>query len=704
MSSLVMSRAAILLIVTILAAFGGAQISNKLEVGLSSPTTVGQSQDLFCTSPSLSHNECLWVSPDGLGYIVEGGLVTDIDGNVVNGITADGTDLNTCAITIESLEEGQIGTWKCHLDFGTQAPFQEAFLSVITEPRVQDVRIPTHFEPISYDISLVPFIVPDNFTFNGDVSIDLKATEDSTNITLHSKAMIIYEDLVVVTMGTNKEALPIIGFSYDSARDFIILNLDKSILTGEEVNVHMKFLGNLNDDLSGFYRSSYSDSRGIHYMAITQFQATDARKAFPCLDEPALKATFSIRLGRTDDFKAASNMPIINPGVPMDGTDEYVWDEFQTTEKMSTYLLAFLITDMEFIESDSALGRIPFRIWTQRDYLPQTDYAAEIGPRILTHYESIFGIDFPLPKQDMAAIPDLSFGGMENWGLVTYRDTALLYQPGVSSLKNKDRVTDVVAHELAHQWFGDLVTMGWWSDLWLNEGFASYVSYIGQEHILPEFGGKDRISLDNNQVVFVEDALETSHPISVTVNHPDEINEIFDNISYEKGCALIQMMVNFLGESTFFKGIRNYLQTFSYGNAFQSDLWAKLTEAANEDGALPPSVDVQQIMDTWTLQKGFPVISAIRDPTNLVTLTQERFLVGGTSVKDDHDYKWWVPISYAGSGENFSQTKNQEWMSPDEATKQIQIDVPEDSALILNIQQTAYYRVNYDEANWNKIA
>ncbi len=312
--------------------------------------------------------------------------------------------------------------------------------------------------------------------------------------------------------------LTIEGFGYDADREFFIVYTTEMMTSGQTVELKMSFLGEVADDLAGFYRSSYVENGETKYLAATQFQSTDARKAFPCMDEPALKAIFNIKLGRKEDgYRTASNMPMVKNGVdPVPGEPGYVWDEFQPTEKMSTYLVAFLVSDYDFTEGGS--DDVPFRIWSRRDVLEQTHYAAQIGPQVLSYYEDYFGIPFPLPKQDMVALTDLSFGGMENWGLITYREGYLLYEEDVTSLQNRDSIDNVVAHELAHMWFGDLVTMEWWSDLWLNEGFAEYTSYIGAEHISPDFRRLSRFLLYNNHAAYDLDAYESSHPINVEVS------------------------------------------------------------------------------------------------------------------------------------------------------------------------------------------
>ena len=257
-----------------------------------------------------------------------------------------------------------------------------------------------------------------------------------------------------------------------------------------------------------------------------------------------------------------SNMPIKSDGkgVAMEDDAEYVWDHYDTTVPMSTYLLAFVVSDFENELSPPTGNGIQFRIWARKNALDQIDYAKSIGAKMLKYFEDYFSVKYPLPKQDMIAIPDFSAGAMENWGLITYRETALLYKEGVSSRSNKQRIAIVVSHELAHQWFGNLVTPSWWTDLWLNEGFASYVEYLGVEAVQPEMKLMEQFVTMDLQSVMKIDALESSHPISIPVGHPDEISEIFDRISYAKGASIIRMMDHFLTTDTFRKGLANYLK------------------------------------------------------------------------------------------------------------------------------------------------
>ncbi|MPC23578.1 Aminopeptidase N [Portunus trituberculatus] len=369
-----------------------------------------------------------------------------------------------------------------------------------------------------------------------------------------------------------------------------------------------------------------------------------------------------------------------------------------------------------------------FIVWARPSAIHQAHYALDVGPRMLTHFINFFSQPYPLPKLDMIAIPDFAAGAMENWGLATYscitspyflypfclplfsmplrhsaypltasREVLMLYDPRVSSAHNKQLVASVVGHELAHQWFGNLVTPRWWTDIWLNEGFASYLEYTGVDHVEPSWKIMEQFVLKRIQGMFTADSLASSHPIRHNAEHADRI-------AYDKGSSVIRMMSHFMSEATLRRGLTQYLQHFKYDNAEQDDLWRHLTEAAHETGTLPANLTVKTIMDTWTLQMGYPVIKVERsvDGTS-ATVSQERFLlVKDDNADDTHDYKWWVPLTYTGQDQpDFSQTQAKVWMKDSEAQLTVTSLPPKDHWVIFNLQQTGYYRVNYDEHNWN---
>ncbi|XP_068228790.1 aminopeptidase N-like isoform X1 [Palaemon carinicauda] len=568
-----------------------------------------------------------------------------------------------------------------------------------------DVRLPRALKPLHYLVKLQPYI-NGNFSITGYVEVEMEVLESTSNITLHISDIITHNDTIKLRPSGNLES-PLLGINkheYDHEREFYVAHLNEPLEQGQKYILSMHFLGYLNDQLEGFYRSTYKDDDGTDkLLAATQFQATDARKAFPCFDEPGLKATFEVYLAREKNMTSISNMPIIET-IPVDGQDNWVWDHYDTSVPMSTYLVAFVVSDFVNLASTTSNNNTLFRVWARESAIEQAEYSRQVGPAILTHFEEYFSVPYPLPKQDMIAIPDFSAGAMENWGLITYRETAMLYDPKVSAASNKQYVVSVIAHELAHQWFGNIVTPKWWTDLWLNEGFASYVEYIGIDHVEPTWKVMEQLVIKEVQAVFGLDSMESSHPISIPVQHPDEISQIFDRISYAKGASIIRMMNHFLTEGSFRRGLANYLDSFKFDNAEQDDLWHYLTMAAHEDGTLPKDLTVKTIMDTWTLQMGYPVIKVERNVEGTsASVTQERFLVvKNENSTDDHDYKWWVPLNYATSeSPQFNHTQAMVWMKNSESEISISSLPPSDQWVIFNIQETGYYRVNYDDNNWN---
>ncbi|CAL4088040.1 unnamed protein product, partial [Meganyctiphanes norvegica] len=564
----------------------------------------------------------------------------------------------------------------------------------------ESARLPLTLFPIHYVIKLRPFLHGD-LSIQGSIDIDIIVKEPTDIITLNMADIITLNDTAKVLHEKGQE-IGILRQEYDPHRQFYIAHLSQNLEVNETYNFHLEFQGLLNDKLVGFYKSSYTDELGNkRLVAATQFSPTDARKAFPGFDEPSFKATFDIWLARQRNMTALSNMPIINT-IPIENEPEWLWDIFNTTVKQSTYILGFLVCDYQFLESSNLTSPI-FKVWTRPDALEQAAYALEAAPAILTFLEQYFSIPFPLPKLDMVTIPDFKFNAMENWGLIDYRETAMLYDKLLSSASQKMNVGYVMAHELAHQWFGNLVTPAWWSDLWLKEGFASYMGYVALDAVQPTWSVLEQFTTDYIQNAMSLDSLQSSHPISVTVDHPDEISEIFDAISYRKGASIIQMMELFLSEATFRKGLTNYLNDLAYSNAEQDDLWSHLTSAAHEDDTLPKDLTVKSVMDTWTLKMGYPVVTITRNGTN-ATIDQKWFLLDGSSANVSENIRWWIPLTYTSQDNpDFANTKTQKWMSETENEIQL-IDLPkEDLWMVFNIQQSGYYRVNYDELNWKNL-
>eukprot|EP01094_Clydonella_sp_ATCC50884_P017334 TRINITY_DN2999_c0_g1_i1.p1 TRINITY_DN2999_c0_g1~~TRINITY_DN2999_c0_g1_i1.p1 ORF type:complete len:463 (-),score=132.41 TRINITY_DN2999_c0_g1_i1:21-1409(-) len=388
------------------------------------------------------------------------------------------------------------------------------------------------------------------------------------------------------------------------------------------------FEGVLNDQMAGFYRSRYSVEGEERFMAVTQFEPTDARRAFPCWDEPSLKATFSVSLTVPTNRTALGNMPAEEEQV----NGDLKTIRFGRTPIMSTYLVAFLVGEFDVVEDVTKEG-VVMKVYTPLGKADQGKFALEVGKNTLSFYTDYFAIPYPLPCLAMVAISDFSAGAMENWGLVTYRETALLIDSATSGVSNKQRVAYVVAHELAHQWFGNLVTMEWWKELWLNEGFATWVGNLAVDHLFPAWDIWTKFSSDYFARAQQLDSLRSSHPIEVEVYSSDEINEIFDAISYCKGAAIIRMIASVLGLDAFKKGLQIYLKRHQYGNAVTDDLWQALQESSG--------VDVKSLMDVWTKHTGYPVLHAALSSATTLHVRQHRFLSSGEGEGGEDDKTIW---------------------------------------------------------------
>ncbi|KAK6617705.1 hypothetical protein RUM44_005293 [Polyplax serrata] len=591
-------------------------------------------------------------------------------------------------------------------------------------------RLPDNLVPEYYTVEILANLADlnKNFTFDGRVWIQMNCVKPTNKIVLHSKNLVIDEANVLVTLHdglkSDKKAkferqcisnckdgfnLKILNHWYHDDYEFYVITLAEELQPGLIYSVTIPYHGEITQGLVGFYRSSYKDleTGETRWMGVTQFESTDARRALPCFDEPAFKARFQVNLGHINTRTSISNMRIVST-IPVNNLQNWVWDQYEVTVPMSTYLLAFVVSDFSHKVSPKLSGNdVLFRVWARKDAINQVDYASIVGPRVLSYFEMYFDVKYPLPKMDMIAIPDFSSGAMENWGLITYREVALLYDSKISTASSQVYVASVVAHELAHQWFGNLVTMKWWTDLWLNEGFATYVAALGVNFLHPEWNSLDEEVVDNMMNVFSLDSLKSSHPISVPIGHPREIAQIFDTISYKKGSFVLRMMNLFLGEETFRTGVSNYLKKHAYGNAEQDDLWESLTEVAHKNQVLPQYMSVKQIMDSWTVQTGYPLITVIRNYEACTAVVfQERFLGDrGTSEPDESALKnkWWVPLSYTWqSYGNFNETRPKEWLAPEQENVVIR-NLPCNDWVIFNLQISGLYKVKYDVENWNRL-
>ncbi|XP_060648942.1 aminopeptidase N-like isoform X1 [Drosophila nasuta] len=586
----------------------------------------------------------------------------------------------------------------------------------------ENYRLPSSIKPHHYNLRLLTHL--NDYTrlfFTGDVEIHLHILQATNNITLHVGSRLNIDTTGIwmqsVASKCHKD-IAIKGVERDSKFDFYILHLNTQLWPSQRYVLRLPFWARLCQTLSGYYASSYQNECGqTRFISITQFEPTDARTAFPCFDEPNLKATFNITLGHHKHYNALSNMPLAEK-IPMCERRNWVWSIFRQTEIMSTYLVAFSINDFAGYASynDPYERQVKFITWAQSSAIEQCKYAAEIGPRLMAYYEQLFGISYPLPKMDQLAVPDFSAGAMENWGLITYREASLLYAEEASSLLDKQRVTNIIAHELAHQWFGNLVTMEWWNDLWLNEGFATYVATLGMNALCSNWHAYEEESVENVLAILYTDSFCNTRPIhQPSVRRGSQIAELFDVITYRKGAVIIRMMHFFIGDKAFKRGLNSYLQKHSFINAKQQDLWLQLTEAAHLLKTMPHDLDVQIVMDTWTFQPGIPLISVQRHYfTKSATITQSRYRMYDEVEPPKMNESplqsepcWFVPISYTtDSQSNFVSTEPRAWLrcQGGEVLPLELLDLPyAQEWLILNVQLATPYRINYDTGNWELI-
>ena len=462
-------------------------------------------------------------------------------------------------------------------------------------------RLPVTGVPKHYQLLLEPEL--EKRAFSGTVRIVLAVPKPTRRLVLHAAELEIKECWV------EQRGRRIQGkAALDKAREQLVVRLPGAV-SGRAV-LGIAFRGALNDRLVGFYRSEYAQK--TKRLATTQFEAADARRCFPCWDEPELKATFEVAVRARAGLVAVSNMPLVSQRK----AGGKVVHAFARTPRMSTYLLYIGVGEFEWIED--SLGPVRLRVVTVKGKKEQGRLALGYAKEFLAWYQGYFGIPFPLPKLDFIALPDFASGAMENWGAITFRETALLFDPATSSAATKQRIAEVVSHELAHQWFGNLVTLRWWNDLWLNESFATFMAAKSVAERYPEWEFWEQFLESETAEALALDALRSSHPIEVDVRDPRAIREIFDAISYEKGGSVLRMLEHWIGPEAFRKGLRRYLRTHRYGSAATEDLWDALAAASRKP--------VRRVMGTWVQQQGYPLLEARRVEGG-VAVRQGRFLL-----------------------------------------------------------------------------
>ncbi len=533
-------------------------------------------------------------------------------------------------------------------------------------------RLLEQFKPEHYDLELS--LDKKSLLFDGTVTVrGKKVGRPSRRIILHQKDLKITSATITRHDKSGDQEVPVQRINTHASFNEVRLHAKEMAYPGSYTLV-LTFSGKITRPMSGIYPSFFKLNGKEEKILSTQFESHHAREAFPCIDEPEAKATFDLTLHTAPNETVLSNTPV-KTQTRGKGT---VTTTFETTPLMSTYLLAFAVGQLQYKEAKTK-GGVVIRTYATPENVKHTDFALDFAVRCLEFYDDYFGIKYPLPKCDLIALPDFAAGAMENWGCITFREQCLIVDPKNTSLHVKQYVAMVIAHELAHQWFGNLVTMRWWTDLWLNEGFASWIEFLAVDHIFPEWNMWTQFIVDEQLPAFKLDALEHTHPVEVPVKHPDEIRTIFDTISYSKGASVIHMLHDYLGAGDFKDGLRHYLEKHAYGNTDTVDLWSALEEVSQKP--------VMAFMQTWTGQSGFPIVETATTK-DTVALSQQRFYLNPGARKTATQALW--PIPLLANRNDLPGTLDQETMT---------VQSKGTDALLLNKSQSGFYRVIYSPSH-----
>jgi puromycin-sensitive aminopeptidase len=506
-----------------------------------------------------------------------------------------------------------------------------ALLDAETDPETDAYRLPRTVVPTKYEIVLEPDLV--NFTFKGDEAVDITVAQPTDQILLNAVDLRIEEAKVKNARGQQLEAV----VSFDASNERVQFKFKEKLASGSW-KLHIKFKGEINDRLHGFYRSSYQNSEGItRVIATTQFEATDARRAFPCWDEPDFKAVFKVKLIIDEHLRAISNTKIRREILHPEKHKKEIL--FEQTIKMSSYLVAFIIGEFEATRPVN-VANTPVQIWAVPGKLSLTKFSLGVAEKCLAFFNRYYGLKYAGDKLDLIAIPDFAYGGMENLGCITFRENALLVDEKSASHAELEHVADVVAHEIAHMWFGDLATMKWWNGLWLNEAFATFMEMLAVDALKPEWRRWESFGLSRSYAFFT-DGLRSTRAIEYPVHRPEEAQAMFDAaLTYAKGGAVLRMLEQYLGPEGFRRGVNLYLAKYKYSNAETSDLWDAIEESSKQP--------VREMMDSWIFQEGHPLISAELDKSGRkLKLHQQRFLyeaIGVEEKKSARDTLFHVPV------------------------------------------------------------
>jgi aminopeptidase N len=539
-------------------------------------------------------------------------------------------------------------------------------------------KLPKEVVPTDYSVRIVPDI--DKLTFAGTETVKLNVRSPVRQLVLNAL------ELKIEAASIDGKQLPTSAIKANNAGELLVLTAPSELSAGEHT-LTLRFTGKINQQGQGLFYMRYQEqgSGARKIMLGTQFEPTDARRFFPCWDEPIFRARFQLTVVVPEHWLAVSNMPIEREEKIAGGREV----RFAATPPMSSYLNVFVAGELDFIESRS--GSTHLRVIATRGKAEMGRYALEATAQILEYYNDYFGVAYPLPKLDQIALPGGFGGAMENWGGITYYESKLLFDPKNSSADTKQDIYEVLAHEMAHQWFGDLVTMAWWDNLWLNEGFASWMGSKCTAHFNPQWevwlrrefprDPSRRVGIAK-EAAMEGDSRSTTHPIQQPVATEAEANSAFDDITYKKGQSFLRMLESFLDQDVFRQGIRRYIAAHIYSNTTTADLWNGLSQESGKP--------VAEIAAGWTQQPGFPLVRVKREQKGDVSLTQERFSVNFTKAPQT---EWKIPLTYEVVGDTPAT------LLMSRKVESIH-NIPPDRALKLNVNGAGNYRVEYDQPSW----
>lgn len=538
-------------------------------------------------------------------------------------------------------------------------------------------RLYGQFQPKHYVLDLD--IDKEAMSFTGTAIINGRKTgRPSQRLTFHQQGLKISKVRLTHNDKKGDRQIEVSRINHHASYEEVRLHSEEMIFPGT-YTVTMEFSGIITKSMNGIYPCKFKHDGKDKQLIATQFESHHAREVFPCIDEPEAKATFDLTLNVPAGDEVLANTPVIER--QLKGSKQKV--TFGTTPHMSTYLLAFVFGELDHLEARTKDG-IVVRTYATPDNVKLTGFALEVAVRCLEFFNGYFDISYPLEKCDLIALPDFASGAMENWGCITFREHALFVDEKHTSLPTRQYVAMVVAHELAHQWFGNLVTMRWWTDLWLNEGFATWIEYLAVDQLYPDWGMWTQFIAEEQQQALKLDSLEHTHPIEAPINHPDEIRSIFDAISYSKGASVIHMLNKYLGETAFRDGLRYYLKQHEYKNTDTTDLWAAFEEVSGKP--------VKQFMHAWTSQAGFPILEA--ELEDKLEVRQNRFLINaGSKPAVDRTETWPIPLlaSKDLKDDILAETADS-------------FDVRPNGAFKLNLGQSGFYRTVYNSSHLEKLS